>query len=92
MTTPPVENPAPHRPDRAAQRVLQLPVTVSVHLANRQMELKQLMGLSPGSLITFSKRCDELLELYVNNRRYARGEAVKVGEKFGLKIDEVEAS
>ena len=92
MTTPSVGNPEARRPESAAQRVLKLPVTISVHLANRQMELKQLMGLSPGSLLTFNKRCDELLELYVNNRRFARGEAVKVGEKFGLKIDEVEAS
>jgi flagellar motor switch protein FliN/FliY len=75
----------------SGRRVLRLPVTVSVHLANRSMELKQLLALSPGSLITFSKPCDELLELFVNNRRFARGEAVKVGEKFGLKIDELTA-
>jgi flagellar motor switch protein FliN/FliY len=55
------------------------------------MEFKQLLALAPGSLITFSKPCDELLDLYVNNRHYARGEAVKVGEKFGLKIDEIAA-
>ena len=79
----------PSAPAGSGRRVLRLPVTVSVHLANRGMELKQLLALAPGSLITFSKPCDELLELFVNNRRFARGEAVKVGENFGLKIDEL---
>jgi flagellar motor switch protein FliN len=78
--------PAPVHP---ARQVLRLPVTLSVHVASRRMELKQLLALAPGSLITFNKACDELLDLYVNNQQYARGEAVKVGEKFGLKIDEI---
>ncbi|HUG93741.1 MAG TPA: FliM/FliN family flagellar motor switch protein [Planctomycetaceae bacterium] len=89
----PPDQPAVQKPASPAvapaRRVLRLPVTVSVHLANRPMELKQLLALTPGSLITFNKPCDELLELFVNNRRYARGEAVKVGENFGLKIDKI---
>ncbi len=36
-----------------------------------------------------SKSCEALLDLYVNNARYCRGEAVKIGENFGLKINEV---
>lgn len=92
MTVPHANTPQPAVPaGRSAEHVLRLPVTVSVHLASRPMELKQLLTLTPGSLITFSKPCDELLELYVNNRRYARGEAIKVGEKFGLKVDEITA-
>ncbi|RMF24869.1 MAG: hypothetical protein D6760_02405 [Deltaproteobacteria bacterium] len=72
-------------------RLLQLPVTVVVQLASKKIQLENLLSLTPGSLITFEKSCEELLDLYVNNRLYARGEAVKIGEKFGLKIDEVGA-
>lgn len=66
-----------------------VPVTVSVRLAEKKVEVDQLLSITPGSLITFSRSCEELLELYVNNQLYARGEAVKIGEKFGLKINEI---
>jgi flagellar motor switch protein FliN/FliY len=70
-------------------RLLNVPVQVVVRLAEKKVELDQLLTLGPGSLITFDKNCEDLLDLYVNNRLYGRGEAVKIGEHFGLKIDEV---
>lgn len=71
------------------RRVSTLPVNVIVQLAGKKIEMKQLVSLSPGTLITFNKSCEDLLDLYVNNRPYCRGEAVKIGEKFGLKINQV---
>ncbi len=70
-------------------RLMKLPVRVAVHLAERKIELSQLLGIAPGTLLTFDKSCEELLDLYVNNQLYARGETVKIGEKFGLKINEI---
>ncbi len=84
------QKPGPERlrkPD--ARRLLKLPVTVAVHLAERKINLSQLLTMAPGTLLTFDKSCEDLLDLYVNNRYYARGEAVKIGEKFGLKINEI---
>lgn len=72
-----------------ASRLMKLPVSVAVHLAERKIDLSQLLSMAPGTLLTFDKSCEELLDLYVNNRIYARGEAVKIGEKFGLKINEM---
>lgn len=72
-----------------SKRVRQLPVKVTVRLADKRIEMTQLQTLSPGSLIMFNKNCEELLDLYVNNTPYCRGEVVKVGENFGLKVDEV---
>lgn len=63
-----------------------VPVSVSVRVAERKMDYDGVMQITPGSLITFNKPCDEMLDLYVNNRHYARGEAVKIGEHFGLRI------
>ena len=71
------------------RHLLSLPVTVSVRLAEKRVELGHLLSLTPGSLITFNKACEAPLELFVDGYLYCRGEAVKVGEKFGLKIDEV---
>lgn len=71
------------------RRLLKLPVTVSVRLAERKIEMGQLLAITPGALITFNKSCEDLLDLYVNNHPYCRGEAVKIGEKFGLKVNQV---
>lgn len=70
-------------------RLLNVPVQVSVRIAEKKIEMGQLLGLAPGSIITFDTSCEALLDLFVNNRLYCRGEAVKIGEKFGLKVNEV---
>ena len=70
-------------------RLRTLPVKVVVTLAEKRIDVGQLLAISPGTMIPFSKPCEELLDLYVNNHRHARGEAVKIGEKFGLKISRI---
>ena len=90
---PNAANPAPAAKGAGrAHRLLNLPVTVVVRLAEKKIEMGQLLALSPGALITFSKSCEDLLDMYVNNQLYCRGEAVKIGEKFGLKVNEVGAT
>jgi flagellar motor switch protein FliN len=75
-----------------ALRILRVPVTVSVRLAERKMSLGAVVALVPGSLVTFSKSCEDLLDLYVNNHRFCQGEAIKIGESFGLKVSKVGVS
>jgi flagellar motor switch protein FliN/FliY len=72
-----------------ALRILNVPVTVSVRLAERKMPLGQIVALVPGALVTFNKSCEDLLDLFVNNYRYSHGEAIKIGEHFGLKIAKI---
>ena len=69
--------------------LLSIPVSVIVKLAEKKIELGQLMVMGPGTIVTFEKSCEDLLDLYVNNQLYCRGEAVKIGEKFGIKVNEV---
>lgn len=89
---PPRAAPAPRvnpRSSHRLQRLLNVPVPIVVQLAEKKIEVGQLLALGPGAIVTFDKSCEELLELHVNNQLYCRGEAVKIGEKFGLKITEV---
>ena len=73
--------------DTRTELLSRLPVTVAVRLAEKKIELGTLLSLTPGALIAFDKSCEDLLDLFVNDRLYCRGEAVKIGEKFGLKIN-----
>lgn len=85
-------SPASDASRRRMARLLNLPVTVIVQLADKKIELGQLLSLTPGALVTFNKSCEEMLDLYVSNHLYAQGEAVKIGEKFGIKISKIGVS
>jgi flagellar motor switch protein FliN/FliY len=95
VTEPLAATPAmssPYTPPPAADplaRLRHLPIQVSVRLAEKKIPMLQLLSITPGMLIPFGKSCEDLLDLYVNNARYCRGEAVKIGENFGLKINQV---
>jgi flagellar motor switch protein FliN len=79
--------PAPSAGD--LKRILRLEVPVIVKLAERKLTLGEVMRLGAGAIIEFSKSSDEPLELLVNNKPIGVGDAVKVGENFGLKITQI---
>lgn len=68
------------------QSLLRIKVPVVVTLASRKQPLARILELGPGSILQFDKSCEELLEVEVGGRCIARGEAVKVGDKFGIRI------
>jgi flagellar motor switch protein FliN/FliY len=71
------------------KRIMQLEVPVIVKLAERKLPVAEVLRLGVGSIIEFVKSNDEPLQLMINNRTIAIGEAVKVGENFGLRIKQV---
>lgn len=89
----PVVHALPKPPVSSAQpelkRILRLEVPVIVKLAERKLTLAEVMRLGVGAIVEFSKSSDEPLELLVNNKPIGVGEAVKVGENFGLKISQI---
>lgn len=66
--------------------LLRIEVPVRVTLASTNLPLKRILELGQGSIIPFAKSCEEPLTLSVGNYDVAVGEAVKVGDKFGLRI------
>jgi flagellar motor switch protein FliN/FliY len=86
---PPPAAMSPAQPPVDLKRILQLEVPVIVKLAERKLTLGEVMRLGAGAIIEFSKSSDEPLELLVNNKAIGVGDAVKVGENFGLKITQI---
>jgi flagellar motor switch protein FliN/FliY len=66
--------------------LLKIRVPLHVTLAETKLPVAKILELGPGSIIQFSKRCEETLSLEVGEHKVAEGEAVKIGEKFGLRI------
>jgi len=71
------------------QRILRLEVPVIVKLAERKLSMSEVLRLGVGAIIEFSKASDEPIELLINNKPIGLGDAVKVGENFGLRITQV---
>ena len=69
-----------------SRSLLKIQVPVSVNLACKKESLHNIVELVPGSIIQFDKSCDEFLQLAVGDQSIADGDAVKVGDKFGLRI------
>lgn len=72
-----------------ARSLLKINLPVRVLLAQTRMPVDQVQDLGPGSILQFRKSCDETLSLEVGGLRVAEGEAVKVGDKFGLWITSI---
>jgi flagellar motor switch protein FliN/FliY len=94
--------PRPYNPDAEAgadagreggslsQVLGDVPLELSVELGRARMSLRDVAGrLGAGSIITLSKQTGDLLDVRVNDRLVARGEAVAVGDRFGIRIVEI---
>ena len=67
---------------------IDLPLTVS--FGRTRMLLKDVMKLGTGSIIELERTADDPVDLWVNDKRVARGEVVIVGGNYGVRITEVE--
>jgi flagellar motor switch/type III secretory pathway protein FliN len=45
--------------------------------------------MGPGMIIQFEKSCEDALQLEIGDRKVAAGEAIKVGDKFGIRVTEI---
>ena len=69
--------------------VLDIPITVSVELGRTRMMVKELLQLGQGTVVELDKLAGEPMEILVNGRLIARGEAVVINEKFGIKLTDI---
>jgi flagellar motor switch protein FliN/FliY len=69
--------------------LLDIPLQVSVEIGRSRILIKDLLQMQEGSIIELDKLAGEPLDLYVNSRLIARGEAVLVKDKYGLRLTDV---
>lgn len=66
--------------------LLKIQVPVVASLATTNLPVGRILEIGPGSIIQFDQSCEQPLSLAVGDNPFAVGEAVKVGEKFGIRI------
>lgn len=86
----------PDEPAQANQKepvnlsvLLDIPLQVTVELGRTRMTIDSLLRLSQGAVVELNRVAGEPLDIYVNDKLMARGEAVVVKEKFGVRITDV---
>lgn len=62
---------------------------VTVVLGTTRMLISELLKLANGSIVELDKLAGESLDILVNDKVIARGEAVTVNEKFGVRLTEI---
>ncbi len=69
--------------------VLDIELPISIELGRTHMLIRDIVKLSPGSVVELDKMSGEPVDLYVNNKRFARGEVVVIEENFAVRITEL---
>lgn len=69
--------------------LLDIPLHVTVEVGRSKILIKDLLAMREGNVIELDKLAGEPLDLYVNGRLIARGEAVLINEKFGIRLTDV---
>ncbi|SRR5579871_554130 len=75
--------------ERNLDLLLEVPLQVTLRFGERQLLLRDVLDLSPGSVVELDRQVKEPAELLVTGRVVARGEVVIVDGNYGLRITEV---
>jgi flagellar motor switch protein FliN/FliY len=69
--------------------LMDVPLQVTVELGRARLTIENLLRLSQGSVVELNQMIGEPLNILVNNKLMAHGEAVVVKDKFAIRILDV---
>ncbi len=85
----PVPTPAPLL-DLGALRVLRdVEVEITVEIGRCRKRIAEVLRMRPGQTLEIPKAAGEPVDIYVNGQLLGRGEAVVVGDRYGVRITEL---
>jgi flagellar motor switch protein FliN len=69
--------------------VMDVELNVTLRFGQRQLSLREVMELASGSVVELDREVDEPVDLILDGRVIARGEAVIVDGNYGIRVTEV---
>lgn len=69
--------------------ILDVTLQISVEVGRARMSIQDLLQLGQGAVVELEKIAGEPLDIYMNGKQVAKGEAVIVNERFGVRITDV---
>lgn len=70
-------------------RVRDIPLEVTVELGRTRLLIRDILDLSPGSIIELDKIAGEPVDLFANGMLVARGEVIVIDDNFGVRVTEI---
>ena len=69
--------------------VMDVELHVTLRFGQRLLPLREVLGLTSGSVVELDRQVDEPVELILDGKVIARGEAVIVDGNYGIRVTEV---
>ncbi len=69
--------------------LLDVPVPVVAQLGSTEMRIREILRLTPGSVVALDKLAGEPVDLFVRGQLFAQGEVVIVDESFGIRVTKI---
>lgn len=74
---------------RSINFILDIPLELTVEVGRRNMTMGELIELLPGTVVELDRPAGGQLDILANGKIIAKGEAVVVGDRYGVRILEV---
>jgi flagellar motor switch protein FliN/FliY len=69
--------------------VMDVELNVTLRFGKRHLSLREVLELTSGSVVELDRQVDEPVELLLNGKVIAKGEAVVIDGNYGLRVSEV---
>lgn len=74
---------------RNLDMLLDIPLKVTVELGRTNRPIREILDLSPGSIVELDKLAGEPVDILVNEKLIAKGEVVVIDENFGVRVTDI---
>ena len=71
------------------ERILDIPLTVHVELGRKRVRISELLQVGTGAIMELDIAAGAPLSIYANNTLIAQGEAVVVGDHYGVRVTDI---
>ena len=69
--------------------IMDVPMQVTVELGRTRKLIRDILELTPGSVVELDKLAGEPVDILVNGKLIAKGEVVVIDENFGVRVTEI---
>lgn len=71
------------------ERILEIPLEITVELGRKRIRIGELLSVGVGSIVDLGTAAGAPLAIYANSTLIAHGEAVVVGERYGVRVTDI---
>lgn len=69
--------------------IMDVPLQVTVELGRTRKLIREILDLTPGSVVELDKLAGEPVDILVNGKLIAKGEVVVIDENFGVRVTDI---